>query len=81
MLLCNVGPTDRIARGIAGIAAIGAGFITGSWWGAVGIIPLLSAAFRLCPVYKSLGLTTDKSASAADAATTAPPQDPGTAGR
>jgi hypothetical protein len=60
MLLCNVGPADRIARAIAGLAAIGAGIITESWWGAVGFIPLLSAAFRLCPVYKSLGLSTSK---------------------
>lgn len=58
MLLCNVGPVDRIARAVAGLAAIGIGVITESWWGAVGVIPLATAAFRLCPVYKGLGLST-----------------------
>ncbi|MDA0336613.1 MAG: DUF2892 domain-containing protein [bacterium] len=41
--------------------------VTESWWGAVGIIPLATAAFRICPLYKSLGLTTDKSARKEDA--------------
>ncbi len=57
---CNVGKTDRMVRMIAGVVIIGAGFYFQSWWGAIGIVPLMTGAFRWCPPYALLGINTDK---------------------
>jgi hypothetical protein len=48
---CNVGKTDRIIRGIAGLAVIGAGVMFGSWFGAIGAVLLFTAAIGWCPAY------------------------------
>jgi hypothetical protein len=57
---CNVGKTDRTIRLVAGVAVIAAGFYYQSWWGAVGIVPLLTGYFRWCPPYQLLGMSTNK---------------------
>ena len=57
---CNVGKTDRTIRLIAGVVIIAAGIYYQSWWGAVGLVPLLTGAFRWCPPYSLLGISTDK---------------------
>lgn len=54
----NVGNIDRILRAVAGIGLIGWGYATGNWWGAVGIIPLFTAAISWCPAYPLLGINT-----------------------
>lgn len=54
----NVGSTDRMLRVIAGIVILAAGFYFGSWWGAVGLIPLFTGLFRFCPLYTMLGMNT-----------------------
>lgn len=54
----NVGGLDRALRTIAGIAIIGAGVYTQSWWGAIGLIPLLTALIGWCPLYPILGIST-----------------------
>jgi hypothetical protein len=54
----NVGSIDRILRIIIGLAVLGAGYTFKSWWGLVGLLPLLTAAFRLCPAYLPFGLST-----------------------
>lgn len=56
----NVGNADRIFRIVAGLTIIASGVYMQSWWGAVGIIPLTTAAFRFCPAYIPFGLTTCK---------------------
>lgn len=48
---CNIGKTDRLLRIILGIVLLGAGFATGSLLGLVGLVPLVTAALRWCPVY------------------------------
>ena len=58
MLKKNVGSIDRTVRIVLGIAIIGTGFYMGSWWGGLGIIPLLTAAFSSCPLYTLLGMST-----------------------
>ncbi len=55
---CNVGKTDRIIRMIAGIAIIGVGVYFKSWWGAIGIIPLVTATLKWCPIYLPLSIST-----------------------
>jgi len=55
---CNVGKTDRTIRIIAGVAMIAAGFYYQSWWGAVGIVPLLTGALGWCPPYQLFKIST-----------------------
>lgn len=57
---CNVGKTDRVIRIVAGVAIIAAGFYYQSWWGAIGIVPLMTGTLRWCPPYQLLGISTDK---------------------
>lgn len=54
----NVGFIDRVIRVIVGCALLGAGYYFHSWWGLVGLLPLLTAAFGFCPAYLPLGLNT-----------------------
>ena len=57
---CNVGKTDRTIRIIAGLVIIAAGLYYQSWWGAIGIVPLLTGALGRCPPYQWLGISTNK---------------------
>lgn len=59
----NVGGFDRIFRVVAGLAILGAGFLYQSWWGIVGIVPLLTATIGWCPVYLPFGISSCKVAS------------------
>ena len=54
----NVGSADRIVRIVAGLALIGAGLYFKSWWGAIGVVPLLTAAIGWCPLYVPFGIRT-----------------------
>ena len=55
-----VGSTERLLRIIVGVVIIGLGLYFQSWWGVVGLIPLLTGLFRFCPLYKMLGMNTCK---------------------
>jgi hypothetical protein len=57
----NVGGIDRMARIIAGLAIIAAGLYFKSWWGVVGIGPLLTGTLRWCPAYLPFGINSCKS--------------------
>ena len=54
----NVGSNDRFIRVVVGLVAIAAGVFYQSYWGAVGIIPLFTAAIGWCPAYLPFGLST-----------------------
>jgi len=54
----NVGGIDRILRYVLGLALLGAGLYFKSWWGLVGLGPILTATFRFCPAYLPFGLNT-----------------------
>jgi len=56
----NIGTIDKIFRIAVGTAMIGAGVYFGSWWGAIGIIPIGTAIFGVCPAYLPIGLSTCK---------------------
>jgi hypothetical protein len=58
MMNANIGTTDRVLRILVGLAALGAGYYYGSWWGAVGLIPLVTAFVRWCPLYAPFGIST-----------------------
>jgi hypothetical protein len=55
----NIGTIDRALRAIVGLALIAASLagVIGLW-GWIGIIPLLTAAFRFCPAYRLFGMST-----------------------
>lgn len=69
MELANVGSADRLIRLIAGIALITSTFVMGFSLSAlpglamliVGIILSVTAVIKFCPLYKIIGVKTNKS--------------------
>ena len=53
----NIGKTDTIIRVVIGLSFFTIGLIYGSWWGLIGIIPLLTALTGLCPLYSLLRIS------------------------
>lgn len=59
MFKANVGLLDRIIRVVLGLALIiAAATGTIGWWGWIGVVPLLTAFVRFCPLYTILGFRT-----------------------
>jgi len=56
----NVGGIDKILRIVVGLAVIAWGYAVQNWWGAVGLVPLLTATVNFCPLYPLLGINTCK---------------------
>ena len=55
----NEGTLDRAARVIGGLVLIGlAATGTVGAWGYVGIVPLITGAIGMCPLYTVLGINT-----------------------
>jgi membrane protein implicated in regulation of membrane protease activity len=55
----NVGGIDKTLRIIAGLILLSLVFIgPQTVWGWVGLVPLFTGVFGLCPLYKILGLNT-----------------------
>jgi hypothetical protein len=57
----NVGSIDRTLRVIAGLALLSAIFWMDGpnrWFGLIGLVPLLTATVRFCPLYALIGLST-----------------------
>jgi len=57
----NVGTLDRILRIVVGLGLLSMLFIgPKTLWGLVGLVPLGSALIGFCPLYRMLGLCTDR---------------------
>ena len=56
----NVGKVDKIVRVVVGITIVIVGAYFKSWWGVIGVIPLISAALGWCPLYIPLKISTIK---------------------
>ena len=56
----NGGGLDRIVRSIAGRVILGVGYYFKSWWGLIGLGPILTATFRFCPAYPIFGVSSCK---------------------
>ena len=56
----NVGIADRNIRIGLGIVIIIVGVVLQSWWGLIGLLPLLTAGISFCPLYAVLGMSTRK---------------------
>lgn len=57
---CNVGKTDKIFRWIIGLIVVLIGVYLRSWWGLLGLIPIVTAFIGLCPLYLPFGINTCK---------------------
>lgn len=57
----NMGSADRIIRAVVGIVLIALVFVgPQTVWGWIGVIPLATAVFGMCPAYSLLGIKTCK---------------------
>lgn len=56
----NVGGVDRAIRIIIGLVIMALGYFYNSWWGLVGLIPLITGLFRFCGAYPLFGIDTCK---------------------
>jgi hypothetical protein len=54
----NIGTTDRVIRLIVGIVIILAGIYFNTWWGAIGLLPIVTGLIRYCPLYVPLKINT-----------------------
>lgn len=54
----NVGGIDRTLRFIVGFGVLAAGYYFKTWWGLLGLMPILTATVRFCPAYLPFGLST-----------------------
>lgn len=56
----NVGSSDRIFRFVLGAIIIALGFYFKSWWGVVGVVPIITGLLNYCPAYNLIGVSTKK---------------------
>ena len=56
----NVGGIDKVIRIIVGLIIGAVGYYYNSWWGLIGIIPVLTALINWCPLYLPFGIKTCK---------------------
>jgi len=57
----NVGSLDRGVRVVIGLALLSLLFVLNGdarWLGLIGVVPVATAAFRFCPLYRVVGLST-----------------------
>ena len=57
---CNIGRADRGIRVLLGLVFIAYGVAEHTWLGAIGILPIFTAAIGWCPAYLPFGINTDK---------------------
>lgn len=54
----NIGTADKIARVLIGLAILVLGIAFKSWWGVIGVLPVLTAFVGICPAYLPFGIST-----------------------
>ena len=55
---CNVGKTEQIIRIIMGVLIVILGLYFRSWWGIIGLVPIITGSIRYCPISDILGIST-----------------------
>ena len=55
---CNVGRTEQIVRIVIGVIVVLLGLYLRSWWGLIGLVPIITGLIRYCPVSHILGIST-----------------------
>ncbi len=56
----NVGKTDQIVRIVLAVVIFVLGIIFKSWWGLLGLVPLITGLVQYCPVFTLLKISTLK---------------------
>lgn len=56
----NVGSADRVIRFVLGVVIVALGFYFKSWWGVVGVVPIMTGLLNFCPAYNLIGVSTKK---------------------
>ncbi|VAX27125.1 hypothetical protein MNBD_IGNAVI01-1336 [hydrothermal vent metagenome] len=56
----NVGSVDRLLRLILAAVIIVWGVYAESWWGLIGLIPLMTGLMNWCPIYAPFKISTIK---------------------
>ena len=56
----NVGNADRVIRIILGLAIIVIGIVMHSWWGLIGLLPIMTGLVRFCGLYPVMGWNTSR---------------------
>lgn len=60
-MTANVGPMDRAMRIVLGLGLLSLLFLidgNAKWLGLIGLVPLLTALARRCPLYTIVGIST-----------------------
>ncbi|MDF2653505.1 MAG: hypothetical protein K0Q73_9310 [Paenibacillus sp.] len=53
---CNVGKTEQVIRITIGATIVFVGLYYRSWWGLIGLAPIITGATRYCPANAVLGI-------------------------
>ena len=65
----NVGTLDRTFRFVIGVVIVAAGFYYQTWWGAIGLLLILTGSIAWCPAYAVFNISSGaKSAESAEKA-------------
>jgi len=56
----NMGTVDRVIRVVIGVGLLAWGYSAQNWLGAIGLVPLFTAALGWCPAYLPFGIKTNK---------------------
>lgn len=57
---CNMGKADRLIRLFLGLIILAVGYANQSYWGLIGLVPLLTAVIGWCPAYVPFKISTLK---------------------
>jgi len=55
---CNVGKTEQIVRIVIGVGIVILGVYFRSWWGLIGLVPIITGSIHYCPISDILGIST-----------------------
>lgn len=55
---CNVGKSEQIVRIAIGVMIVLLGLYYRSWWGIIGLAPIITGLIRYCPASDVLGIST-----------------------
>ncbi|MEI6080164.1 MAG: DUF2892 domain-containing protein [bacterium] len=56
----NIGCFERLIRIVVGIVILGIGYYYKTYWGLLGLLPIVTATVRICPLYTLLKISTYK---------------------